>query len=213
MACSKQPGFSLPELLVSIAIVTLISTIAVVNLYSSQRKEELVTAQRVLAADIRAIQSRALSAQNVKTCVSAGKNITCETSTALCDIPANCQPAPPYANGMFFHAGSAAYPFFADVDVTGKDGMDTSGANEEYFTRSFSAVNAPNVQITSLVAAGLSVPDVNVSFDRQNGKMSIFPCTLVCAPVTTLTITMTQTQSGDTKTISLNAITGRVSLD
>ena len=212
MACSSAPGFTLTELLISIAMMTLLATFTVTSLYSSQRKEEVVTAARVLAADIRALQTRALTAQNVKTCSAAGVNITCETGSSSCDVPASCAPAPPYAVGAYFQSGLATYPFFADVDVTHKDGQDTPSAGEEFFTRSFITSGSAHVVISSLFA-GTTTTETHVSFARQNGIMSIYPCTGACPSVTTLRITLTQQQSGDTATVSLNAITGRVSID
>lgn len=212
VASHKSPGFSLAELMVSVSIIALMGTIVVMDLNSSKRKEELLNAARIVAADLRALQSRTQAGQNVNVCLSLGRPITCEMSTAACDDPTTCAAFPPFGYGAHFSAASTTYPFYADVDPTpspSKDWMDTPGAGEEYFYRDLMKAGAPNVRITSLFT-GMNVPEAHVGFERQNGAMHI--CTSSpCVAASTLTITLMHTDSGETRTVSLNAITGRIS--
>lgn len=53
-------GFTLIELIISISILTLISTAAVFSLRSTRQTEELATAARLLASDVRNVQARVL---------------------------------------------------------------------------------------------------------------------------------------------------------
>ncbi len=213
MACSKSAGFSLAELLVSIGILTLLATFTVMSLSTSQKKEEVLTAARIVAGDLRALQTRALNAENVKTCKNLGINVTCENGLAPCTDPMSCAPAPPYAFGAFFRANSSTYPFFAEVDASNKDFQDTPGAGEDFYQRRFSTVAVPNVKITGLVADGVTTTQVSVTFGRQNGSPNIMPCIGACSSASTLHITLTQMQSGDVANVYMNAITGRISID
>jgi hypothetical protein len=173
----------------------------------------VLTAARVLAADLRALQVKALNAENIKTCKNLGINMTCETSLASCTDPMSCAPAPPFAYGAYFQSNSSTYPFFAEVDASNKDFEDTPGAGEEFFLRKFALVAVPNVKISALVADGVTTTEANVTFSRQNGNPNIMPCSGACASATTLHFILTQTQSGDSANVYFNAITGRISTD
>lgn len=211
VAFSKASGFSLTEAMISVAIIGLLALFVVNDLRTSQKREQLITAARVLAADIRSLQSRALSAQNIKTCASLGKNIACELSDAACDVPNTCAPLPPFSFGGHFIPGTSSYTFFAEVDASNKDFEETPGAGETFLTRDLVAAGGPNVVIDQLLGAG-SYTEINVVFERQNGAMHLNPCS-VCMNPLTLTIRLRHTQTGDTKDVSLNAVTGRVSIE
>lgn len=212
-ASHNAPGFSLTELLVSISIITLLGTIVIMDLSSGRRKEELLNGAKIVAADLRALQARALAGQNVKTCDKAPGKITCELAAAGCDVPASCAPLPPYSFGMHLATASSTYSFFADVSSP-NDWMDTPVGGEAFFSRNLATSGAPNVQVWTLSSGVLTPSDAHVAFERQNGAMHISPCALApCASATTLTITVRHSQSLETRTVSLNAITGRVSVN
>ena len=87
-----QQGFSLPELLVAIAIVGLISTITVVNFRAGQKKDVLNFAADELASNLRGVQVSALSGELVN-----GEE-------------------PRGGYGMNFVSGQNSYTYFANAD-------------------------------------------------------------------------------------------------
>jgi len=207
-------GFTLTELMISMSIIGLMSVIVVMDLRASKRQEELSNGARIIAADLRSLQAQALTGQNIKTCTDAGgKNLVCERGASSCADPTTgCIPLPPYAVGAHFISSASSYDFFADVEQTRNDWMETPSANETTFVRDLARSGAPNVSITGLTAAAV-VPEAHVAFGRQNGTTHISPCAAApCAGAPTLSVTLTHAQSGQTKTVSMNATTGRISV-
>lgn len=208
---SRASGFSLSEALVSLTIIGILSVTMVLNLNSSKRVEELGAAARVVAADLRSMQARALAGQNVKTCAKAGPTVVCESSDAICDPlgPLNpCTPTPAFSYGMHLTPGTSVYNAFSDVNAATKDWIETPGAYETVSTRDVTKNGGSNVTIFSL---GAGISDAHVSFERQNGRMHIV-CTPACAG-TDLTITLRHEQSLATRQITLRAATGRISVE
>lgn len=206
---NPKGGFTLIELAVSVFILGLISTSVLYNLRSTRRTDELRAAARIVAGDLRALQSRALSGQNIKTCTPSTR-IVCELSEASC-AGSVCVPLPPFGVGVRLTSGSNLYTLFADVDTTKQDWKQTD-ATEIFLTRDLSIGGAPNVviDVLTLPAPTGIVPFVDVAFQRQNGGMVIGECISGCNA--TLFIRLKHLISGDTKQVEVNAITGRVSV-
>ena len=212
---TKVAGFSLAELMVSVAIIALMTTFVVTSLGSSQQQQYLTTAARVVAGDLRSLQASALTAQNIPTCIdkNSGKNITCALSTGNCATPIACVLQPPQAVGVAFKLGQPTYAFFAELNSP-PDYAD-AGASEEYLVHNL-AVGSPNVVVGALTTTALvpSGSEVDVSFQRQNGQAQILVCNAgTCTPATTLTITLKQTKTNAVTNIYFNPVTGRVSFD
>ncbi len=204
----KRDGFTLIEVMVSVTIMGIIATIAFFSLTTSQRTDQLNTAARVVEADLRSAQSRALTAENIKTCTdNIGLKKSCEISTVGCTDA--CVPAPPAGIGIRFVPGKDRYTTFAEVEPSTNDWR-YSGTREDVFTRVLAAAGAPNVIVSAV--SGSSTADI--AFKRQNGSMVIDGCDLsqgTCTPVS-LTITLKHTKLNVTRTVSVNAITGRISI-
>lgn len=214
--CFNASGFGLVEAMISVSIVGLLALFVVVDLRSTQKHEQLINAARIVAADLRSLQARALTAQNLKTCADmASKNVVCERSTASCADPTMCTLLPPFAVGGHFIGGATAYTFFADVDpdVARKDFVETADAGESFFTRALNTSGGQNVVIADLRILSGTTAHAHVAFERQNGGMHITPCAASCPGVTMLTIRLRQTQTGETKDVTLNAVTGRISIE
>mgnify|MGYP001561271893 CR=1 FL=1 len=210
-AGSTVSGFSLIEAMVSITILGLLAVAVVVNLNATSRTEALNSAARLVLGDLRALQTRALTAQNIKTCVSAIPVTICEGPGATC-IP--CTPAPPFSFGAHFTQGTASYILFAEPDQTTKNWMETTG--EAFATRDLTKLGGRNVIIDALFVPSSvsSVTDAQIAFERQNGRMHVNPCMgPPCTEAGSLTIRLKQTQTGAIRTVTLGTLTGRMSLD
>jgi prepilin-type N-terminal cleavage/methylation domain-containing protein len=208
----KQLGFTFVEAMISMAVIAIIASISVFSLAASQRTDQLNTAAQVVVADLRSLQSSALSSENIKTCAAGGKNITCEQSMTACDGGASsCTPQSPAAVGVEFKVNQPSYDFFAEVEPsTAGDWALTTGSGEKYLTRSLAQSGAPNVRIVTLSVGS----PTDVAFERQNGSMVINGCRVSqgCSTHTSLTVVLQQTQSLETRTITMNAFTGRISI-
>ncbi len=216
-AQKKTGGFTLVELLVSIAILTIISSVTIVSLASSRQREELTTAARLLSADLRNIQAEALAAHNVRSCViAAGMSRVCEpenTSSMTC-IGA-CTPLPPPHVGIHFLTGQDTYILFADVMA---DDSRYGGVNELLQTHTLNPLGGGKVIISAMTTNLGPLMDADVSVGRQNGVTRINACGDAnqpsCSPTEpkVLDIILTHVSSGATATVEVNSITGRVSV-
>lgn len=205
----KRPGFSFVEAMTSVAIIGIIATITMFDLRSSQRTDELNNGIRVVASDLRSLQSRALSATNFKTCPAVGGLLRiCEGGTAVCAVPAQCLPAPPMSVGVRFYTGGTTYDLFAEVESTKFDKLLTDGT-EVFMQRNLALAGAPNVTVFALSDTNPS----DVVFFRQNGNMQINACDpWVCPSPQNLTVTLRHTITGKTKTVYMETATGRISI-
>jgi prepilin-type N-terminal cleavage/methylation domain-containing protein len=207
---SKSHGFTLNEVLISVFILGLIASASVVNLRTARQRDELESAVRVIAADLRSLQSRALSAQNVKSCISGALRQVCELSSVGCT--GVCADASPIAVGAHFAQNSTSYTLFAEVEPS-KNEWEQTDATEIFLTRDLSKSGGTNTQITTLNAGGSMVTQTDISFQRQNGSLGIDGCYAPCASPVTLVVTVAHSISGQTRTVSANAYTGRISID
>ncbi len=196
--------------MVSIAIMGIIAVATMGDLRTSQRKDQLNNAVRVIAADLRTVQAKALTGQNVKSCPKGTSIVVCEQDSALCSDPASCIAQPPSAIGLHFASSSVEYTEFADV---AKADWLQSLPNELVQMRSLPILGAEHVQVYGLISGGAPVQEADVSFKRQTGAMGIDGCYGDCPGPHTLTIRLQQTQTGETKDVVLNAITGRISIE
>ena len=199
--------------MVSIVILGLISTAAIIDLGTTRQKDQLDTAVRLVAADLRSLQDRALTGQNILSCPQGSSSVVCELDRSSCDDPANCTEHPPSAVGFHAMKGttSTRYDLFADVDPAKADGKEDP--TEIFLTRDLAQNGAPNVVISDLVASAGSVPSVDVAFQRQNGEMGINGCfEPACTSSVTLRILLRQVQSNEVREVDLNSITGRISM-
>lgn len=214
---SKRHGFTLVELMISIAILTMISITTVFSLRRTREKDELNTAVRLLTSDIKNVESRALSARNVLTCtVAGGGSRVCETENASpSPCVGTCTAAPPPHFGMSFTGAQESYSLFADV---GTADWRFDGPDEVLLTRSLNPLGGGKVTVSSVRTELGGLPSAVFGVGRQNGMMRIEACgdagLPACAPTEPkiLQITLRHMTSGDTAVVEINALTGRVSI-
>jgi len=212
-----RSGFTLAELMISVLILTLISTATVFSLRSAKSTEELQTAGRLLASDIRNAQARALAARNVLICpIVGGVSRVCEIenpSTVSCT--SDCVPLPPPRFGVHLIVGRDSYDVFADVQ--NEDWRERS-IEEILVTRGLNPLGGTNVLIDRLTTELGSQPSADLAIGRQSGEMRIEACgdpgLPVCSPTEpkTLGIILKHMISGKELRVDVNAVTGRVSL-
>ncbi|MBU1907736.1 type II secretion system GspH family protein [Patescibacteria group bacterium] len=210
-------GFTLIELMISISILTLISTATVFSLRSTRQTEELATAARLLASDVRNIQARALAANNVKICDIAGGKRVCEAenpSAAAC--VGACAPEPAARYGITFDKDSGSYALFIDLN---QSDWRLSSENEIVLRRNLNPLGGDKVTITELMTDTGYLTEASMAVSRQNGIMRIEACgesgLPACSPVEPkiLNITLQHQQSGKTAVVEINAQSGRVSVE
>lgn len=216
----NAPGFTLLELLISVSILTLISTATVFSLRASREREELNVAVRILSGDLRNVQARALAARNVQTCETVEGPRVCEaenTSPQICI--SSCAPLPPTTFGVSLKPQSIGYTVFAEVDSKIQDWR-LNDIRELLFTRDLNPLGGGRVVIESLSPSKHEVlPHADVAFHRQNGVMRIEACGDAGMPPcgisepSRLSITLRHVGSGATRSIELNALSGRISGD
>lgn len=211
----KKTGFTLMELMVSIAILTLISGSTIFALQRSREKEELNIVARMLASDIKNIQARGLAARNILTCnVGSGKRV-CEPenkSLLVCDDA--CQLLPPPKFGVWISTRSGAYILFADVNL---EDWRYSNPEEMLMERSFDRIGEGKVVLSSIQSENGNLDSVSLAVARQNGMMRINACgaeLVPCEPTEPqqVTLTLRHTKSNDMISVEINALTGRVSI-
>ena len=213
MQCRKLQGFSLMEMLISISIVALLALTSVFLLKSSQENDELNTAARQLAGDIRSMQSRALASQNVKTCTNASSETQlCEDSIAGC--AGACTAANSYGFGIHIYSASSTYVAYADITPAAPDYKYTKNT-EKLFSRTLAILGSATVyvkSITSTDSLGVQTTQTgaDIDFTRQTGKMRLVG--LGGSEPVLLIILLEHKTSKRQVTVEINRVTGRVSI-
>ena len=193
--------------MVSVAIVMLLALFAVTSLDSSKKTEELRTVARQLVSDVRSVQARALSAQNIKTCTTPlGDNAVCEDSAAVCVGP--CALANPGGFGIHFEANSSTYILFADVNADAPNFKYTN--TKENLVRRRLADTSQSV-IVEQVMVPASVANGDIVFLRQSATPHVYYPTMVAEP-NTIVVRLKHTTSNATLDVEINRVTGRVSI-
>ena len=220
MRFSKQSflprsGFTLVELMVSVAILLLITASVISDIQRGRQQEELASSLRLVQGALRDAQADALAAVSVKTCTVSSNNVVCEHDDSLCGAAVCNQDTSPSAFGLVFQTGTSTFSFFADVFASDLD-EDASGRERlELLRLARPKSDADTVTIDSLTADSSSVTEATVTFDRQSGNMRINPClSAPCTPdeANILEIVLTHSLTEISKTVYLNAITGRISI-
>ncbi len=213
MQSHKQKGFTILELLISLSIIVLLATITVFELRSSRRTEELRTAARQVSGDLRAMQSRALSAKNLKTCTTPTADLAvCEFSTIACGANP-CAESIPSAYGIRFVSSDYRYTIFADINPSSGVDYRYSDAGEVYQMQSILPLETDYVIVDQITAGGAPVASADISFMRQSGTVRMFhPGVPPASEPGLIRIRLLHTITNQTTEIEINRITGRISI-
>ena len=210
----RKPGFTLAEMLVSVAVIGLLAVVVVVGMGQGKQTEELRGAARQLAADIRSMQARALAAGDVKACPTAAGILTvCEDTTAVCANPADCVARVPSSFGVNASSTDVSYTMFAEVESSTAD-YHLNKANEALIGRQLLQGTGQNV-IIQKVLTGKPTPLVSrsagdVSFTRQNGTTRLYDGSGTEPDI--LVFRLWHKTSSSTMDVEVNRVTGRVSI-
>jgi prepilin-type N-terminal cleavage/methylation domain-containing protein len=212
---SESKGFTLVELMVSIAVIGLITLAVIGDIARTRQQTELLSTATTVQAELRNMQADALAARSIKTCAYSGNNVPCEYDGAECRVLSqSCSVAiSPSDFGMTFVLNATNTTEFADTFTA--DFAETK-PYERFKVLKFinNTAGSNNVIISSIIAGGSSVGSSIVAFQRQNGGMRINGCaTPPCASeVTTMTVTLKHLQTNKTRDITFNAVTGRITV-
>ena len=210
MQSHKPKGFTIIELLIGLSIVVLLATITVFELGSARRGDELRTASRQLTADLRAMQARALSAKNLKTCDTGSALAVCEFGTAVCGVNP-CDQDIPAAYGVHLVSGTSTYYLFADLNPPAAVDYHYTDAGEIYQSRTLLPLNGTDVVVDQIMSSSTVVASVDLSFMRQNGTLRVYDSTT--PPESAIVrIRIRHIRSNDTMELEINRITGRISI-
>jgi prepilin-type N-terminal cleavage/methylation domain-containing protein len=217
-------GFSAVELMVSVAILALITTTASINITKVKMREELEASARQVASTLRNLQAQALAAKMVKVCTPSSVVIVCELGTGKCGGSSCAATAVPMAVGMTIANGASSFSTFAEADASLEDRRQDSGGREStsYVSLATGKAGTSAVTVTSLMAGSTSLTSASIAFERQNGNLRIEACggvpplTPACAvggePLT-LRITLTHAKLAQSLTVAMNRLTGKISIE
>lgn len=218
-------GFTIIELLVSIAILLIISLSVVTDLNRSRYQEELNGSARATVGLLRDIQARALAASDVRTCTAAGGTVgLCELSTVVCTGTCTTSTAA-YAYGVEFARNATGVFAFADAEPT-LNNRRPDGVGELVKLQPFLQGVSGLEHVTISRVDDQLFPNIVkgwVTFERQSGALRTDACDTP-APVTpacvipgveptTMTITLTHARTLRTRVIRINGVTGKISID
>ncbi len=174
-------GFTLIEMIVSIAIITGVTTLFIANYHSANRRTDLVMTAQMVVADLHYAQSNTLSLAKYNSVVPAG------------------------GWGVSFDKNANAYTLFADLDAPGTPGYrqfdQATEGNTAYGARrvDFSS----DIRIEKLtVGNNLEYNLANTTFLPPDPRTNIWLNS--GATSTSLQILLVEKETGKSKTIEVN---------
>lgn len=135
---SVKKGFTLPELLIAVSILVIISTIAVVSFRGFDQTSKRRGARDQIIGDLQDMQSWAQSGTMVNICVSGGDIDLTGINRGICKDSSECTSntcllsTPPGGYGVYFDRVNNTYILFADIfNSSGKEGYHPESASDK----------------------------------------------------------------------------------
>lgn len=222
----QHPGFTLIEILITVAITGIITTIIFVGLRNEQQRSASKDAADRLQVELVGLQNKIQSAIALpsKYCTRGGGTFALQGKS--CTVDANCETSPgnpnnvkgrcisgpPAGYGMSFTAGS--YTLFGDMPwgLTPPESVFRSGTYDVFVENKSYGTNLV-LHRTFADGSEIIFNNLSVTFSGTDGKMII--CKLrtggCAAYATTARIVLRHTQTNTCYAINLSAITGIVS--
>ncbi|MBN1585051.1 prepilin-type N-terminal cleavage/methylation domain-containing protein [Candidatus Uhrbacteria bacterium] len=207
-------GFTLVELLVTMSIMAIMTTMAVANFRVSEYGDELRYAASNLAAEIRRAQTFALVSQSIYQCREAGDmngSLCTAGEGGGCGESGRCildTPRGGYGVRIDYGTGGRTALFFADTGDEDRSGdSDHSYQEYELLRRLEFAAAGRNVSVSAVDPDGGGFLDISFSAPRPtawfNGRND--------SPIAT--VTLTHAKTGQVRTVRINGISGQVSVE
>ena len=176
---NNRPGFTLLEMVVSLSIIVMMTVIFTANYHTTNRRTDLTMAAQTLVADLHLAQNNTLGLEKYNGAVPAG------------------------GWGIHFGLNDSKYTLFADLNAPSTAGSGTYQAPDEgqvdYGARVTQLANG--ITITNLKDMNGFQTSDDVTFLPPDPITTINNGT---ATSSVLLIVLTDNQSGQTKTVSIN---------
>ncbi len=213
MRSDKQwKGFTLVELLVSMTILIIITVAVATDISISRQQEELASNARYLQSMLRDVQSQAQSAVSLNTCDNGAFIAICEFDTSNCGAGTCDTQIVPSAQGIRLSTTHQDHVFhFAEVDPLLENRQYDENETVLQNVMQTARANINTVEVTRLTIGSTDYDTVDVTFGRQSGAMEIIADT--GATGNTLEIELTHRETGSLEVISLNRLTGRITIN
>jgi len=217
-------AFTMTELMVSVAILLIISVAVAGDMNRTKFQEELNASARVVAGVLRDSQTMALAVTGVRTCAGATQTLVCETTTVGCTNTCGALVAPTDV-GVVLSVNATSIGRFAEVVPALSDRRKAAGTVEDLGRVTFlqgtkSASTANMVRVQSLTANTGALTTATITFERQNGNLRInacdtpapvAPCGAATEPIS-LDIVLQHPRTLRTRTVRISTI-GKISLE
>jgi len=179
MKLKNKSGFTLIEMVASIAIIVMITGIFIANYHTMNKRSDLIMAAQKLVADLHEAQSDSLGLIKYDNAVPAG------------------------GWGVHFSTNSPnQYVLFADLNAPGALGYMGYDSNEHDTSKGAKITDLPyNIALSALRVNGVTKPEVNVTFLPPNPQTNIYDGV---ATSTELEIDLLEKRNNTVKTIVIN---------
>ncbi|MBD3251018.1 prepilin-type N-terminal cleavage/methylation domain-containing protein [Candidatus Uhrbacteria bacterium] len=208
-----RKGFTLVELLVSMTILIIITVAVTTDISISRQQEELASNVRFVRSMVRDVQSRAQSATSLNTCDNGTNIAVCELDTANCGAGACDTQIVPNRQGLRFSTTHPDYFIhFAEVDPLLVNAQYDGDEEVQRIFLQSTRSSVIRVEVADLMIDGSqSVDTVDITFNRQSGHMQFEDPLGVTGNL--LGITLTHRETGRSEVVSLNAVTGKITIE
>lgn len=203
---SKRAAFTIPELLVSMAIIGVMTGMMLANFRDGQKTAEVRFAAEILSQQLRDTQTSALSGRLIGVCGGGtDSGVVCDSGKnppVVCGGGGSCGRIIPNGYGLRFTEGSKTYMVYFDTNNDG--GYDVG---EELNNPSYVSTDT-----VLLVSSSIPLP-FDVVFKPPNGKISFVSDTGVELAAETVELRLKHATSAIERAVSIFRVAGRIEHD